>query len=119
MILAGEVIWVYDGSIRPPGDKMYVCLNPEHGIFFRINSKGHWAGSVAIYQASNPFLTHNSFVECGSVLEVDDYSIDESVRRHGVLGSVDASTRDRIIAEVTASKMLSDNDKAIILRGLN
>jgi len=76
-----DVIWTYDGLIRPPGPKMVVCLHPDTGLFVRINTKGRPPGSVLIAHQEHSFLDHDSHVECGAVFELDDYVIDRRLIR--------------------------------------
>jgi hypothetical protein len=84
-VSALDVIWIWDGFIKPPGPKMVVCIEPSLGFFYRINSEGKWQFPVPLRNVDHPFLKHDSFIECGEPFELDDYLIDESVRRNGIL----------------------------------
>ena len=77
MLNALEVIWIEDECINPPGPKMVVCVDATNGYFFRINTKGHWQHSVPLSKKDHgTFLDHDSHLECGDPLELDDYVID-------------------------------------------
>jgi hypothetical protein len=84
-----EVIWIHDDCISSPGPKMVVCVEATLGFFFRINSRPNWQQSLPLKKgADHPFLDHDSFLECGDPLELDDYVIDESLRQKGVIGAL-------------------------------
>jgi hypothetical protein len=84
-----EVIWIMDECIRPPGPKMVVCVEGELGFFFRINTKAGWQQSVLLKKSpDHPFLDHDSHLECGDPLELDDYVIEQSLNRKGAIGAV-------------------------------
>lgn len=119
MISTGDVIWDYDGTIRPPKRKMCVCICPDNGFFFRINSSGHWNGSVPISQKTySDFLHHDSYVECNGPLEIDDTSINESIRVDGIIGTLNDSDLTLILECVMLSRTLRANDQKTIIEAI-
>src|SRR5215203_1726956 len=67
---------------RPPGPKMVVCISPELGLFFRINTEPNWQTSIKLFRGPNHlFLEHDSHLECGEPLDLDEYVVEESIYR--------------------------------------
>lgn len=116
MLNALDVIRIHDDLISPPGPKMVVCVEALLGYFFRINSRGHRPGSLLLKKAgAHEFLDHDSHLECGGPLELDDYIIDESLRRHGgTIGCVSPTLIPAILQAMDANGELSPKDKAAI-----
>lgn len=109
-----DVIVVYDDFIKPPGPKLWVCIEPTSGFFLRINSKP-WPTPILVRKHPNhSFLDHDSYVECGEFLVADDYVIDESVRRHGILGRFDRATGQAIYAIIATTPTIVQKDKELI-----
>lgn len=113
-----EVIWIHDTFIRPPGPKMVVCVVPEEGIFFRINTEAKWPVSVPIQCTLNPFLSHDSFLECGNPLELDDYVVEQSQERQSARMDLHRAALPMMIDAVTRSHRISDRDRNLILTAL-
>lgn len=113
-----DVIWIYDGFIRPPGPKMVVCVDPKLGLFFRINTDPKWQTPVKLEQAAHKFLEWDSYLECGEPLDLDDYIIDESLRKRGVIGQVIPQLAKEIYAAVASAKTISPADKELIRKAL-
>ncbi|TWH01416.1 hypothetical protein L614_002400000210 [Ochrobactrum sp. J50] len=80
-----DVILVFDVHIDPAKPKFWVCLCPDEGIFFRINSKSVWRPCFPISREDNKFLDHDSYVEC-NLLELDEYLIREAIVSKGKIG---------------------------------
>ncbi|MCI5047672.1 MAG: hypothetical protein MRY59_09225 [Aquisalinus sp.] len=79
-----DVIWVHDGTIDPPKLKMVVAISIQEALFLRINSKPNFRPNVKLpKEPDHSFLEHDSYLNCGTVLELDDYIISESLRRNG------------------------------------
>jgi hypothetical protein len=107
-----DVIWIDDETIAPPAPKMVACIHPENGWFYRINSRSHWKPAVWLPHATQAaFLSHDSFLECGDPLELDDYVVEESIRRRGIIGCVAAIHSAEIIAALIAARYLKQRDK--------
>lgn len=58
----------------------------------------------------HPFLQHDSYIECSGLIELDDYTIEESVTDSGVLGSVHRSLGDAIVAALEQRGTVSPAD---------
>lgn len=105
-----DVIWIDDDIIRPPGPKMVVCLEPFMGFFCRINSHDNWKPCVPIIRVpDHTFLRHDSFLEC-RLLTIDDYIIEESLRRGGQVGRLSATLCQPIL-DALGGAGLSSNDR--------
>lgn len=114
-----DVTIIFDQTIRPPGPKMIVAIRPDLGWFYRINTKP-WKPAVPLIRMPlHPWLDHDSFLECGDPLELDDFTIEESLRRHGVVGRVDPSLAEPVRATVLTLRTMSQSDKAEILAALD
>lgn len=113
-----EVIWIHDEFIKPPGPKMVVCVEPSLGLFYRISTEGKWQIPILIEKSRNSFLHHNSYIECGSPLELDDYLIEQSISVRGIYGTVDAECLPRLCAAVLRSRNIRETDRAAILLAL-
>jgi hypothetical protein len=110
-----DVIWYPDETIRPPGPKMGVCIEPTLGLFLRINTHPRWQTPIKlIKEPHHGFLDHDSYLECGDPLELDDYVVEECLRRRGVIGTVHPSVVTEIYAAVRAAKTISAADKELI-----
>jgi hypothetical protein len=118
LIAVGQVIWIYDGTITPAGNKMVACVEPDQGFFYRINTKGHWRPAVSLLKSEHPFLAHDSYLECGDPLEVDDYLIEEGLRARGVIGSLSPNACRSVEAVLDQARTLSPADKAAIRAAL-
>lgn len=114
-----EVVWIDDQTITPPGPKMVVCIHPENGWYYRINSKSHWRPAVKLVRIpDHMFLKWDSYLECGDPLELDDYIIEQSLRRSGVIGSVSKVCCKEIGTALAAARTLKDIDKQAIREAL-
>jgi len=113
-VKALDVIWIQDDTIRPPGPKMVVCIEPRLGLFFRINSEGKWQIPVRIERSTHPFLKRDSSIECGEPLELDDYVIDQALHARGVVGEILPQLAPQIWAAVLTAKSISTRDKDAI-----
>lgn len=108
-----EVIWINDALIRPPGPKMVVCISPDLGWFFRINTRNHWRPSVPLLKAQNPFLDHDSFLEC-QIIELDDYIVEQAMADRGIIGRVDSRICNLIREAIRPARDIPNGDKAVI-----
>jgi hypothetical protein len=97
---------------------MVVCISEVAlGFFFRINSKSGWQKSLPLARIPHhTFLHHDSFLECGAPLELDEYIVEESLRLSGTaLGVIHASLREPICQFVMNEGRISDRNKEAIL----
>lgn len=114
-----DVIWIHDRCIRPPGPKMVVCVEPTLGCFFRINSNPYHQTSVQILKSENTFLDHDSYLECGTPFDLDDYVVQESLRKtEGIIGKLGKSVIPQIIAAVQSERLLSPDDRNAVIDAL-
>jgi len=115
MIQLLDVILIFDDTLREPHPKMVVCLNALDGWYFRINSRSTLRPCVKLEK--NPhhmFLDHDSYLHC-DILELDDYVIEQSLRRHaGIIGTIHSSLKPDIISKTFSSAVISSEDKHII-----
>lgn len=97
---------------------MVVCVEPELGLFFRINTKGHWPGSILIERRLNPFLQYDSYLECGSIIELDEFIVDEVLDDKGIYGELSPKIAAEICKAVRFETTFRQSDKDAICRCL-
>ena len=113
-----DVILIPDETVRPPKPKFVMCVEPQEGWFYRINTKP-WRPAVPLLRLPHhPFLDHDSFIECGDPLMLDDYIVDEALRVHGVIGLIDSSLCPAIICALDKASYLRDTDRELIRAAL-
>lgn len=110
MVKVFEVIWIHDDCIRPPGPKMVVCVEPELGYFFRINTEPKWQNPVLIKRNDNDWLEHDSYLECGQPLVLDDYIVDLSLKGRGVIGRLNFSLVNVILTAMSKDDRVTEED---------
>jgi len=93
---------------------MVVCVEPEAGYFFRINSEPKWREPVFLKQSENTFLQHDSYLECGGPLDLDEYIILEALREKGVIGRVNDNLVGNILAALEKAYSVSPSDRDMI-----
>lgn len=99
---------------------MHACVCVEEGYFFRINSESWWPNSLPIAQAEHGFLTKDSYVECGSLLEFDDYEIEEALLvPSNFAGRLSVSMVQAIVAAVPQIPTLKPAEKEKIIATLS
>ena len=98
-----EVVWINDDLITPPGPKMVVCVEPNLGFYFRINSNDNYEPCVTVRREPNHlFLKWDSFIQC-TILDLDDYLINRALQESGVVGTIATELCDPLIAAVGAA----------------
>lgn len=65
------------------------------------------------------FLDHDSFLECGDPLEVDDYIVSQSIARHGIIGEIHPSLCPEIIRLLNMAQTLREDDRRRIILALS
>lgn len=105
-----DVIWLYDRTARPQKNKMQVCIDYEEGWFLRINTRDVIRPCVPISKALNDFLDHDSHIDC-SLHIIDEYEIDDVLKRDGVYGKVNLCHAPEILAALVGSVHISERDK--------
>jgi hypothetical protein len=93
---------------------MVVCVEPELGYFFRINSEPKWKGPVLLRLADHDFLRHDSYLECGGPLDLDEYIVSEALRGRGIIGRVSDKVVPDIIAALETAYSVSPADRDFI-----
>lgn len=97
---------------------MAVCVEPDLGLFVRINSEDWPIGSLAIAKADHPFLKRDSFLGCGQPFELDDHTIQRAIETEGIKGRVTASLAQSICLAIRGSATISRADKNDICAAL-
>lgn len=97
---------------------MVVCVEPARGFFFRINTEPKWQTPIAIKKSEHPFLEHDSHLECGIPLDLDEYVVQQSLDGRGVIGTIHKRHVPEIIEAVAKAATLSQNDKTAITAAL-
>ena len=105
-----EVIWIFDRTTKPQKRKMVVCLDSDEGWFLRINSKDRFKPCVPISQSEHSWLEHDSYVEC-TFLMLDEFEVDESIRREGIVGQVSLALKTKVLGHLKAARYIRDDDK--------
>lgn len=89
---------------------MFVCLDWGAGFFLRINTSNKFKPCVALSVDRNRFLDHDSFLEC-SLLELDEFEAEESLRRSGLVGTVDIGCAGEVLQKLLAAPYIRASDK--------
>ena len=119
MLLPLDVMIISDDIIRPPGPKMVVCICPEHGFYCRINTKPKWQTPVLLRKVGvHDFLDHDSYLECGSPIELDDYVIENTGNRGEVIGAIAAAVLPEIVEAIRKSPGVRASDRQVMLAAL-
>ena len=116
MLKALDVIRILDVFIRPPGPKRVVCVEPDLGLFFRIYSEPKSQTPILLkVKDYTEFLKHDSYLECGCPFELDEYTVYESIRDHGILGRLKSDIVPQIVQVVQGEQRVSPADKSSII----
>lgn len=92
---------------------MQVCLDFERGWFLRINTRDRVRPCVAIAQANNSFLEHDSHID-GSLNEIDEFEIEQALLRDGVVGTVDLACASAVLTMLLEAKYINARDKVVL-----
>lgn len=107
----GDVIWVFDRTTDPPKPKMMVCLSSEDGWFLRVNSSGRFRPAVPIDKGRNPWLDHDSHVECNLLL-LDDFEVQDSLQNpRNPVGQLHHDHFAAIVKEIMGLRFVTLADK--------
>ena len=111
-----DVIWVFDRTTNPPKPKMIVCLSYADGWFLRVNTKGSFRPCVPIDVKRNPWLDHDSHVEC-ALLEFDEFEIEDSLRNPGnFVGKLHKDHAKAILGALVREPYIRSADKIALGR---
>jgi hypothetical protein len=118
-----DVIWFYDKDIDPTGWKRVVCICPNEGLFYRINSYDDYPIGVPIPMEPHhtAFLKWDSFIECGKYpLELDDYTVQQALDRSSgqPLGRVYSTHAQQICDAVQLQSTISKDVKNLTRQAL-
>lgn len=114
-----EVVLVPAGLITDH-PKMIACSCASLGLFYVINSRDKIRPCISIIKSPlHEFLHHDSYLQCGDPVEVDDYVIGQSLEFRGVIGRLDASVIPDIKKFLANALYLSERDKIEIIAFLD
>jgi hypothetical protein len=114
-----EVIVVPAGFITDH-PKMMACCCAELGLFYAINTRDKLRPCIPIRKTPlHEFLQHDSFLQCGDPLEIDDYMVEQALQSRGVVGRLDASVVPEIKKFLANALYLSERDKSEIVAFLD
>lgn len=121
MVPVGAIVRWRTLHTRPPKHKRFLCVVPDLGWFFMLNTRDLWGASVELPAAdAGGGLDHDSFAELGGLIELPAADLaamldDGRARR---LGAVGRATLRRVRAAVEQADTLSEADRAIVLAAL-
>lgn len=118
---AGDVILLFDGTIRPPKHKRFICVVAQEGWLLRINSQRHFRPHLPVLATDAPgWLDHDSFVELRGIIEHDTAEITESLALGDsrVLGCLSPAIARALTVAVQAAATFTPNDAAAIIAAL-
>jgi hypothetical protein len=112
--------------VTPPKPKLWVVAAPALGLFLRINSRTHALRpyAVPLPLSLHPFLQCDSWLDCGQVLQCDDFRLRELLNRQkdperrGVIGAIHPDVRDSVRGKISQADTLPDEMKDAILAAL-
>ena len=111
MLRTFDVIWLFDRTTTPPKGRMHACLSWEDGWFLRINTRNNFRPCVAIDRARNPWLDHDSFVEC-NLMVWDEYEMGEAMRNpRNPVGALHEDFRAPVLRELIGLRYVRWADK--------
>lgn len=115
LIAALQVIVIHDETLRDPKPKMVACVHPEEGWFYRINSRPFLRPHVPLKRdPDHLWLDHDCFLHC-EILMLDDYVVEESLRRHGgPVGEISNALKRDIRRQTLQARFISAEDGAKI-----
>jgi hypothetical protein len=122
VVKVGDVVLMFDGTVRPPKHKRLLCVCASEGIFLRINSRPNFPPHMPFPLADNPnCLDHDSYIELRGVLEIDlDYLYDCIAEGDAVvLGVIGVRTAIALREEVTKAVTLNPREKYLITGNLS
>lgn len=121
-----QVVWPYNPWVTPPKPKLWVAAAPALGLFLRINTRKHPLRPYAVQLpvSLHPFLLYDSWLNCGQVLQCDDFRLRELLNRQkcpgrrGVIGAIHPDVRVAVRDRISQAETLPDETKAVILAAL-
>jgi len=117
----GDVVLLFDGMVRPPKHKRFICVVAAEGWFLRINTQRHFRPHLPVQVAQNPgWLDHDSYVELRGVIEHDPVEVAEALTRGDarLLGRLSWATMLVLVAAVTNAPTLPKAQSEAIVSAL-
>ncbi len=102
MFAPGDVVLVWDAFVRPPKEKLHICISNEKQLFLRINSAPRYKPHLKL-DGSSDFLRHDSYVELTQLVRLRRYDIDNA----RTLGRVSKRQAAEIVAAAQSAKTLT------------
>lgn len=117
----GDVLVLFDGTVRPPKHKRFICVVASEDWLLRINSQRHFRPHLPVRVSDAPdWLDHDSFVELRGAIEHDPSEIMEAITRRDarVLGRLTPATAQTLIEAVRNAPTFTPWDAAQIVASL-
>lgn len=114
----GDVVALFDGTVRPPKTKRLLCVAVGQGWFLRINSNPHFRPHCPIGVQDNPgCLDHDSFVELRGILDWDMAELADQLasQEAQILGRIGAQTARSLAQAVAAAPTLRADEIEVIV----
>jgi hypothetical protein len=125
LLSSRDVIVIRDPYTRPRKPKWLICVNPRHpsfphrSLFLRINSQPLWKPHQRLWQADNPFLKHDSFVELTEMVVIHMDDVDDALRNPANrLGRLSDGVATDLASAAQNARTLPEEHKRIIWEGL-
>lgn len=118
----GDVVAVFDATVRPPKTKRLLCVAVADGWFLRINTKPIFRPHHPVAASDNPdCLDHDSFVELRGVLDWDMAALAEMLDRReaAILGRIGAVTAKTLADAVRLAPTLTQAEVTVIAAALD
>lgn len=112
---AGDVIRLWDGTVRPPAFKRFLVIHPTEGWLLRINTKPVWRPHWALSALKNPScIEHDSWLELNGVIEYLPSELEEA--HH--LGSLSAETLYSLISVIKITGTFTTEEQEVMVEQL-
>ena len=121
MIPVGAIVRWHTAKTHPPKHKRFLCVVPDRGWFFMVNTRDLWGASVELPAAdAGGGLDHDSFAELGAVIEVSAMDLAAMIDdgRAILLGGVGRATLRRLRAAVEGADTLTDDEREVTLAAI-
>ncbi len=116
---AGDIVVLFDGTIRPPKHKWFVAAYVAEGWFFRLNSKPHWRPNFELPASQNPCLEDDCYIELRGIIEYWEGEVEQSLRYpDSHKGRLSDDTIHAFIAHLPTVNTLTSEEIEIVTREL-
>ena len=79
-LTAGDIVVLFDGTVRPPKHKWFLAAYVAEGWFFRLNSNPRWRPNFELLQSENSCLENDCYLELNGKIEFWEGEIEQSLR---------------------------------------